>query len=66
MSTPLPRWLALLSELRRRHVFKVLGMYAVVAWLVIQVADTAFPHQSAVSRWMVSSTSQASPQVGAP
>jgi TolB-like protein/Tfp pilus assembly protein PilF len=34
---------ALLSELRRRHVFKVAAAYGVVAWLVIQAASIAFP-----------------------
>lgn len=31
------------SELRRRHVFRVAAAYAVVAWLVIQVAGTTLP-----------------------
>ncbi len=30
-------------ELRRRHVFRVAGIYIVAAWVVVQVADTAFP-----------------------
>lgn len=30
------------SELRRRHVFRVAGMYIVAAWVVLQVADLAF------------------------
>lgn len=34
---------SLLSELRRRHVFKVAAAYGVVAWLVIQAASIAFP-----------------------
>jgi TolB-like protein len=33
----------LIRELRRRHVFRVAGIYIVAAWVVIQVADTAFP-----------------------
>jgi adenylate cyclase len=31
------------SELRRRRVFKVTGIYAIVAWIVVQVAATTFP-----------------------
>src|SRR5258708_17402451 len=31
------------SELRRRNVYKVAVAYAVVAWLVIQVATQVFP-----------------------
>jgi TolB-like protein/predicted Zn-dependent protease len=34
---------AFLSELRRRKVYRVAGAYAVVAWLIIQVAATVFP-----------------------
>lgn len=37
---PLQRFL---SELRRRKVFRVAGVYAVAAWLIVQVADTFFP-----------------------
>ncbi len=33
----------LVSELRRRHVFRVAGIYVVAAWVAVQVADTAFP-----------------------
>jgi TolB-like protein len=33
----------LLAELRRRNVFKVGVAYALVAWLLIEVAHTAFP-----------------------
>ena len=33
----------LFSELRRRHVFRVAAAYAIVAWLLIQVADITFP-----------------------
>jgi TolB-like protein len=32
-----------LSELRRRRVFKVTAIYAIVAWIVVQVAATTFP-----------------------
>ena len=31
------------AELKRRNVFRVAAAYAVVAWLVIQVAETIFP-----------------------
>ena len=31
------------SELRRRNVIRVGAAYAVVAWLLIQIADTTFP-----------------------
>ena len=33
----------MIRELRRRHVFRVAGIYIVAAWVVVQVADTAFP-----------------------
>lgn len=33
-----------LAELRRRRVFKVVAVYAIIAWLVIQVAATVFPY----------------------
>lgn len=33
-----------LGELKRRHVLRVVGVYAVGAWLAIQVADTTFPY----------------------
>jgi tetratricopeptide (TPR) repeat protein len=33
----------LLSELKRRKVFRVAGVYAVVAFVVVQVADIVFP-----------------------
>lgn len=43
-----PAWkenykLNLLTELRRRNVFRVGAAYMVVAWLLIEVADTVFP-----------------------
>jgi len=40
---PAGRISALWSELRRRHVVRAAGLYAVVAWLVIQVAVAVFP-----------------------
>src|SRR5690348_17419305 len=32
-----------LRELRRRHVFRVAAAYAVVGWLLIQIATQVFP-----------------------
>lgn len=43
MSSLLVRLDHLISELKRRHVLRVAVAYAVVAWLVIQVAATTFP-----------------------
>jgi TolB-like protein/Tfp pilus assembly protein PilF len=34
----------LLAELKRRRVFRVAAAYAIVAWLVIQIAATTFPY----------------------
>jgi adenylate cyclase len=34
---------ALLAELKRRNVYKVAIAYAVVAWLVMQIASQIFP-----------------------
>ena len=34
---------SLFTELRRRNVFKVGAAYAIVAWLLIQVADVVLP-----------------------
>ncbi len=42
--------MSLFSELKRRNVFKVGGAYLVVAWLVIQVADTVAP-QLGLPEW---------------
>jgi hypothetical protein len=33
----------LFSELRRWRVFRVTGIYPIVAWLAVQVASTTFP-----------------------
>jgi hypothetical protein len=33
----------LLQELKRRKVFRVSAVYAVVAWLLIQVVDVVLP-----------------------
>ena len=35
--------MALLGEMRRRNVFKVSLAYALVSWLVVQVADVILP-----------------------
>ena len=35
--------MSFLAELRRRNVFKVAAAYAIVGWLLVQVADTLFP-----------------------
>ena len=32
-----------LTELRRRNVFRMAGMYLVGAWLLVQVAGTLLP-----------------------
>ena len=39
MPSPEP---GLFTELRRRNVFRVAAMYAVAAWLVVQIADATF------------------------
>ena len=35
--------MSLIAELRRRNVFRVGAAYAIVAWLLVEVAHTAFP-----------------------
>ena len=40
------------AELRRRNVFRVGAAYAVVAWLIIEVADTILPRLG-VPEWSV-------------
>jgi hypothetical protein len=35
--------MSLIDELKKRNVFKVGITYVIVAWVVIQVADTLFP-----------------------
>ena len=42
------------GELRRRHVFRVAGVYLVAAWLITQVAGTVFPMFGAPG-WMAPS-----------
>jgi eukaryotic-like serine/threonine-protein kinase len=43
----------LIQELQRRKVFRVAAVYAVVAWLLIQVADTVLPALQ-MPEWTVS------------
>jgi len=40
------------EELKRRNVFKVGAGYAVVAWLIVQVAAAALPNFDA-PRWII-------------
>lgn len=42
----------LMAELKRRRVFRVAGVYAIVAWLLIQIADTVLPRLS-LPEWTV-------------
>ncbi len=35
--------IGLLNELRRRRVFRVVGAYAILAWVVVEVSATVFP-----------------------
>ena len=35
--------MSFIAELKRRNVFRVGVAYAIVAWLLIEVAHTAFP-----------------------
>ena len=41
------------TELKRRKVIRVAVVYAIVAWLVIQIADTTFPSLS-IPEWALS------------
>jgi TolB-like protein len=43
LAARLPRVRALVSELRRRHVFRVAAAYVLGAWVVLQVADVVVP-----------------------
>lgn len=43
---------AFIRDLKRRHVFRVAGVYAVVAWVLVEIADTIFPHL-ALPAWSV-------------
>src|ERR1700751_448227 len=40
------------SELKRRNVYKVAVAYAVVGWLLVQVATQVFPFQE-IPNWVV-------------
>lgn len=46
---PVPQ---ILQELQRRRVFRVAAVYAVVAWIIIQVADITFPRLG-IPEWVV-------------
>ena len=39
---PMARISQFFVEMRRRHVFRVTGIYIVTAWVILQVADLAF------------------------
>ncbi|MFP6829844.1 MAG: hypothetical protein VCC36_12535 [Gammaproteobacteria bacterium] len=39
--------MSFLGEIKRRKIFQVAAVYAVVAWLLIQVADVVLPAFSA-------------------
>jgi len=41
--TPTPAYQRLFAELKRRHVFRVMAMYGAVGFVILQVADIAFP-----------------------
>ena len=45
--------MSILAELRRRNVFKVGAAYAIVAWLLVQVADVVLPALQA-PEWTIS------------
>jgi TolB-like protein/Tfp pilus assembly protein PilF len=40
------------GELRRRNIFKVAAAYAVVSWLIVQIATSTFPYLE-IPRWCV-------------
>jgi hypothetical protein len=42
-----------LSELKRRHVFRVAFAYCTVSWIVLEVSATAFP-PSPIPEWSLS------------
>lgn len=44
---------ALLGEIRRRRIFRMVAVYVVVAWIVIQAASVIFP-ALAIPRWGIS------------
>ena len=41
------------SELKRRHVFRVASIYAVAAWMAVQIADVATPALPFLPAWTV-------------
>lgn len=48
--------MSLLSEFKRRNVFRVVALYAAMAWLVVQVASQVLPYFEVsvdVVRWLV-------------
>ncbi|MBW3534897.1 MAG: hypothetical protein KY453_06730, partial [Gemmatimonadetes bacterium] len=45
-SSPMPRWQALLADLKRRKVFRVAAVYGATAFGALQVADLVFPRLS--------------------
>jgi TolB-like protein/tetratricopeptide (TPR) repeat protein/DNA-binding winged helix-turn-helix (wHTH) protein len=47
---------ALLLELKRRNVLRVMGTYAVAMWLVLQVAETTFEPLQLPGWWMTALT----------
>jgi len=52
----LSRAQALVSELRRRNVFKVVGAYLIGMWIVLQVAETTFEPLRFPGWWMTALT----------
>lgn len=42
-SSSVPSYQRLFADLKRRHVFRVMGVYGAVAFVVIQAADVIFP-----------------------
>jgi TolB-like protein/Tfp pilus assembly protein PilF len=55
MSEQPPSWEAFLAELKRRRVFRVMAVYGAVAFVVLQVADLAFPRLG-LPEWTVTLT----------
>jgi TolB-like protein/tetratricopeptide (TPR) repeat protein/DNA-binding winged helix-turn-helix (wHTH) protein len=50
------RMLELVSEARRRHVFRVLGAYLVGMWILLQIAETTFEPLHLPGWWMTALT----------
>ncbi|MBK5097198.1 MAG: hypothetical protein JJE01_05385, partial [Gemmatimonadetes bacterium] len=40
---PPPAYQRFFAELKRRHVFRIMAMYGAVGFVILQVADIAFP-----------------------